>query len=192
MIWNMGAIAATEHPEALQLFRQVILASASIPVAFPPALVEVVGPDGRTYDEMHVDGGTTSQVTFVSPSIPVKTLTEEVLGHNIDRHLYLIMNNDLTPPYAPIKPRIANIGGAAVSALIRGSGTGDLYKIYVVAERDEIEFSVGWIPAELPCAQPSESFDPVFMRCLFRTGEDLFRSGGLWRDLPPYYVAGAS
>ena len=192
MIWNMGAIAASGHPDALELFRKVILASASVPVAFPPVLIPVIGPDGKTYDEMHVDGGATSQVTFISPSIPIKPLTEKALGRNVERHLYLIMNNDLLPPYAPVRPRILKVGGAAVSALIRGSGTGDLYKLYLIAERDDIDYSVGWIPPRVPCEPPAEAFDRVFMRCLFEVGEELFRSGELWRDLPPYFVLGPS
>jgi predicted patatin/cPLA2 family phospholipase len=191
VIWNMGAIAASGHPGALDLFRQVILASAAIPVAFPPVLIRVIGPDGRTYDEMHVDGGATSQVTFVSPSIPIKEITEEAIGHNFDRHLYLIMNTDLVPPYGPIRPRINKIGAASIASLIRGSGIGDLYKLYLIAERDDIDYSVGWVPSEIPCETPVETFDPVFMRCLYGVGHELFRTGELWRQLPPYYVVGA-
>lgn len=188
MIWNMGAIAASGHPDAAHLFRQVILASASIPVAFPPALIKVMAPDGTVYDEMHVDGGATSQVTFVSPDIPIRVATIEALGRNLNRHLYLIMNNDLAPPYSQINPRIADIGGAAVSSLIRGSGIGDLYKLYLIAQRDDIAFDVTWIPAEVPCPEPTEVFDRVFMRCLFDFGGTLFRQGELWRDLPPFYA----
>lgn len=190
VIWNMGAIAASGHPDSLDLFRKVILASASIPVAFPPALIRVTGPDGRTYDEMHVDGGATSQVTFVSPSIPIKELTEEAIGRNLDRHLYVVMNTDLIPPYEPIRPRINRIGGAAIASLIRGSGIGDLYKIYLVANRDGVDYSIGWVPSEIPCDAPVETFDPVFMRCLYGVGQEMFRTGRLWRDLPPYYVTG--
>ena len=188
MIWNMGAIAASGHPDAVHLFRQVILASASIPVAFPPAIIKVTGPDGHIYDEMHVDGGATSQVTFVSPEVPIRKATIAALGRNLDRHLYLIMNNDLAPPYSAVRPRIADIGGAALSSLIRGSGTGDLYKLYLIARRDDVSFDVGWIPPEVACPDPKETFDPVFMKCLFGVGGDLFRSGKLWQQLPPYFI----
>jgi predicted patatin/cPLA2 family phospholipase len=190
VIWNLGAIAASGHPGALDLFRKVVLASASIPVAFPPVLIPVTGPDGKTYDEMHVDGGATSQVTFVSPSVPIRELTEEALGRNLPRHLYVIMNTDLIPPYGPIEPRINKIGGASIASLIRGSGIGDLYKLYLVAGRDDIDYSVGWVPSDIPCETPVETFDPVFMRCLYGVGENLLRTGVLWRDLPPYYVTG--
>ena len=190
VIWNLGAIAASGHSEALDLFRNVVLASASIPVAFPPVLIQVSGTDGRIYDEMHVDGGATSQVTFVWPSVPIKERTEEAIGRNLQRHLYVIMNTDLIPPYGPISPRINKIGGASIASLIRGSGIGDLYKLYLVAERDDIDYSVGWVPSDIPCETPVETFDPVFMQCLYDVGQDLLRTGQLWRDLPPYYVTG--
>ena len=61
VVWRIGAIANSGHPRALQLIRQVLLASASIPAAFPPVLIHVEAGD-REYDEMHVDGGASSQV----------------------------------------------------------------------------------------------------------------------------------
>ena len=54
----------TGHPEAGRLIRQALLASASIPGAFPPVYIPVEAPDGKTYDEMHVDGGVSSQMFF--------------------------------------------------------------------------------------------------------------------------------
>jgi predicted acylesterase/phospholipase RssA len=56
VIWDMGAIAASGHPDAPKLFRQVLRASASIPVAFNPVYIKVKA-GGQEYDEMHVDGG---------------------------------------------------------------------------------------------------------------------------------------
>ena len=38
-IWDMGRIASLRTPEALNLFRDVVAASASLPVVFPPMLV---------------------------------------------------------------------------------------------------------------------------------------------------------
>jgi hypothetical protein len=49
IVWNMGLIAVSGRPEALDLFRKVMLASASVPVAFPPVLFEVDANGGR-YD----------------------------------------------------------------------------------------------------------------------------------------------
>jgi predicted patatin/cPLA2 family phospholipase len=190
VLWDIGQIANSGHPDALQLVRDLILASASIPVAFPPVFVEVTAPDGRTYDEMHVDGGAASQVTFVSPQVPIAAATRAALGRDLDRELFVLVNNDLTPPYRQVRPRVPAIGAAAVSSLIRGSGTGDLYRLFAIAERDDIAFHVAWIPPDVPCDAPTEDFDPLFMRCLYDFGADQLRSGAFWQDAPPNFVRG--
>lgn len=187
VIWDIGAIAASGEPGALELVHSLIRASASIPVAFPPIFIDVQTPDGKIYDEMHVDGGASSQVTFISPEVPIAELTRRALGRNLDRRLWVIVNNDLEPPHRSIRPRITDIGGAAVSSLIRSSGTGDTYRLYAIAQRDEIVFHVGWIPNEVPCPDPQEDFDKVFMRCLFDVGGEAFRTETLWRNEPPFF-----
>jgi predicted patatin/cPLA2 family phospholipase len=189
VIWNVGAIAASGEPGALALVRDLIRASSAIPVAFPPIFVKVMTPDGREFDEMHVDGGASSQVTFISPEIPIAEATRRALGRNIDRRLWVIVNNDLEPPHSVIDPRIAPIGQAAVSSLIRGSGVGDLYRLDKIAERDEIAYRATWIPARTPCPDPVEDFDRAFMKCLYDYAGDYFRSGALWTDEPPFFAA---
>lgn len=188
VIWNMGAIAASSHPDSLQLFRDVIRASAAIPIAFPPQFIKVRAADGREYDEMHVDGGATSQVVLVSPQLPIAELTRRHLGRNVDRRLYVMINNRvLVADATPVRPRIGPIGEAAVSSLIRGSGIGDAYKLYVIAQRDDIRYRVAWIPNQVPCTS-NEMFDPTYMRCLFDFGGAQVRAGRLWSDLPPYFI----
>jgi hypothetical protein len=187
MIWNMGAIAASAHPGALQLFRDVIRASAAIPIAFPPVFIKVQTPDGRVYDEMHVDGGATSQVVLVAPQIPIAELTRQHLGRNLDRRLWVIINNRVLTEPQSIEPRIGPIGGAAISSLIRGSGIGDAYKLYLISRRDEIAYHVAWVPRSIPCVS-KEDFDPVYMRCMFDLGGREFQRGDLWSETPPYFV----
>ena len=63
IIWNMGLIATSGQPDALQLFRKVMLASASIPIAFAPVFFDVEA-GGRRYDEMHVDGAVAANVFY--------------------------------------------------------------------------------------------------------------------------------
>ena len=46
----------------------MLLASASLPIAFPPVKIEVEA-DGRRYDEMHIDGGAAAQVFLYPPEI---------------------------------------------------------------------------------------------------------------------------
>lgn len=185
VIWDMGAIAASGHPDALRLFRDVIQASAAIPVAFPPVFIEVEA-GGDVYDEMHVDGGVTSQVMIVSPEIPIY-LIDELLGHKIDRNLYVIVNGRIVPAPETVPPRLFAIAPAAINSLTYAGTVSDLYKIYAVVERDDMDAFFAWTP-ETFVEQPTEGFDPVYMRKLYDYGYDLARSGSLWSAYPPYFA----
>ena len=70
VVWDMGKIAAVGSPEALRLFRDVMAASASIPLVFPPILIEAEG-QGRRFEEMHVDGGVTAPVLTLPDALLV-------------------------------------------------------------------------------------------------------------------------
>src|SRR3981081_2908338 len=72
VIWDMGRIATIGSAQALNLFRDVLTASASIPVVFPPMLIDAEA-NGHRFQEMHVDGGVTA---------PVLTLPEAFLLRN--------------------------------------------------------------------------------------------------------------
>jgi hypothetical protein len=186
VIWNMGAIAASGRPEALQLFRDVILASAAIPMAFPPVFFDVEA-GGARYREMHVDGGVTLQVNILSPQIP-NYLMERLVGFGIERDLYVIVNGAVTPPPGTVEPRVHRIGAASINALWYAQAVGDLYRIHAIAGRDRITPRYAWIPASF-AEEPLEEFDPVFMGKLFRLGQELFRAGELWHDVPPNFTA---
>src|SRR5207237_2170673 len=67
-IWDMGKIAASGEPGALDLFRNVLTASASIPGVFSPVLIDVEA-QGRHFAEMHVDGGVTTTVLSLPEAV---------------------------------------------------------------------------------------------------------------------------
>ena len=56
VLWNIGAIAAMGGSDASEMIARILLASASIPGAFPPVMIDL-DADGVRYQEMHVDGG---------------------------------------------------------------------------------------------------------------------------------------
>ena len=72
VLWDMGAIAASGDPEAIKLFRKIMLTSASIPGAFPPQYIKVEA-DGKFFEEMHVDGGTTAEVVLYETALKPMT-----------------------------------------------------------------------------------------------------------------------
>ncbi len=77
VIWRISAIATSDHPDRLELIRKIILASASIPAAFPPVTIEVEA-NGQFYDELHVDGGTSSQVFLYPAAIDLARVLKKV------------------------------------------------------------------------------------------------------------------
>ena len=94
VVWNMGAIAAHGGDAALNLFRSVLLASGSVPGAFPPVLIDVE-VNGKRFAEMHVDGGVGGQF-FVAPA----ALMESTSGYRIPAtQLYIVINSGLEPEF---------------------------------------------------------------------------------------------
>ncbi len=70
VIWNITKLADSGHPKALELFQDILLASSAIPGAFPPVMIDVEA-DGKPYQEMHVDGGASTQVFLYPPELEV-------------------------------------------------------------------------------------------------------------------------
>ena len=182
VIWNIGLIAVSGKPDALELIHKIILASASIPAAFPPVLIEVEA-DGKRYDEIHVDGGTASQVFLYPADLDWKLLMErfEVEG---TPNVYVIRNSFLKPTWETVHPKIMRIAGVSIDSLIRTQGIGDMYRIYLDCQRDGIAYNLAYISEEFD--QPSnEDFDPVYMGKLFDYGHQLAENGYPWDKAPP-------
>ncbi|MEM9063590.1 MAG: patatin-like phospholipase family protein [Pseudomonadota bacterium] len=186
VVWSIGGIAESGHPDARRLIHDIILASSAIPAAFPPAIIPVTASDGTTYDEMHVDGGATQQVMFFNPSFPIKWV-DEALGVKFNRQIYVLINNSLKKPYNPVRPRVLSIAGAAAGSLIGGSGTGDIYKIFAIAQRDDIDLQVLSIPKTFSLTA-EEPFDPVYMKALFDLGYEFGLAGDRWQNKPPDFT----
>ncbi|MEY6430858.1 patatin-like phospholipase family protein [Thioalkalicoccus limnaeus] len=182
VLWNLTRIAASDHPDALPLFRSLLIASASIPGAFPPIMIDVEA-NGRAYQEMHVDGGTMSQVFVYPPSLHVDELAQE-LGAQRERRVYVIRNARLDPEWAQVERRTMSIAARAISSLIHTQGIGDLYRIYLTSRRDGVDFNLAYVPESFDTPH-REEFDTEFMRALFKTGYDLAAQGYRWEKVPP-------
>jgi hypothetical protein len=182
VIWNMTKIAASGHPQALDLFRKLMMTSAAIPGAFPPTMIDVEA-GGKHYQEMHVDGGTVAQVFVYPPSIKVKEAAEKA-GIHRERNLYVIRNARLDPEWSEVERRSLTIAGKAIASLIRTQGIGDLYRIYLNAQRDGIDYNLAFIPPTFN-APHKEDFDTEYMRQLFQTGYDAAAKGYRWAKTPP-------
>ncbi len=185
MIWNMGAIARSGHPDAVNLFRKVILASASIPVMMPPVMFEVE-VDGKRYDEMHVDGGAVNQLFFLGAMIDLLTV-----GRALDRpagshHVYVIENAQSDPIPQQVPRNLRGILKRTLATIVKAHRVGDLNRIYTVARSHGIDFSY----VEIPNTYVKESkglFDTSETTELFDLGTKLAASEDPWRKKPPFY-----
>lgn len=181
VIWNMTAIAASKDPNAISLFSSVLLASASIPGAFPPVMIDVnVG--GARYQEMHVDGGTMAQVFLYPPSISVSNSAQR------KRVLYIIRNARLDADWANVERRTLSIATRAIGSLTRTQGVGDLYRIYATTQRDGIDFNLTYIPPTFNTPH-NEEFDTAYMRSLFDVGFQAAKGAREWQKYPPGFQA---
>jgi len=184
VIWNIGKIAASGDPGALELVRTILVASAAIPGAFPPVMFDVT-VDGQPYQEMHVDGGASAQVFVYPPSLKIAEAAKE-LGIERQRDVYVIRNARLDAEWADVKRDTMSIAGRAISSLIQTQGVGDLYRIYAVSQRDRVGFHLAYVPSSFD-VKLVEPFDPTYMRALFELGHTLGAQGYPWLEQPPSY-----
>lgn len=185
VVWNMGAIAASGHPDALELFRNVMRASASLPILFPPVYIDVE-VDGRRYDEMHVDGGIMTQVFFTGLSLDLVAAAREVEARVRGGSVYVIRNDKLSPAPEPIDRKLIAITGRTIAGMIKTMAVADLTRIYLVTEQVGGEFNYVGIPDDFVW-EGREAFDREEMRRLFEVGRELAKSGNPWRTVPPLY-----
>jgi len=183
VVWNMGNIAASGAPNALQLFRSILLASAAIPGAFPPTLVDVE-VDGKRYQEMHVDGGASAQVFLYPPSM---TQVAAKIGEGMVRRgdVYVIRNAALAPTWQPVERRTIDIAARAIDSLITTQGFGDLYRIYATTQQDGLDFHLAYIGDDFVYKNKKEQFETAFMKALYDYGYRLGREGYQWYKAPP-------
>ncbi len=134
---------------------------------FPPVQLSVVA-DGKKYDELHVDGGTTNQA-FLFPTSFSPRNVDKLLGAKRKRTLYVIRNGKVTPEWSAVKPRLASLAGKSIESLIKTQGIGDLFRMYTNAKRDGMEFNAIWVPASFTMKE-NEPFEESYMRALFNLG----------------------
>ena len=183
VIWNIGAIAASGHPGALDLFRKILRASAAIPGAFQPVFIDVE-IDGRKYQEMHVDGGAIAQLFIYPASVDLSAN-----GLPRRRIAYVIRNARLDPDYAAIERRTVSIAGRAISTMLASSGRNDVLRTYFLSLRDKVDFNLAYIGSDFSAPKSGE-FDQSYMRALYDYGVRQALNGRAWHKRPPSFGAG--
>jgi len=184
VIWNLGAIANSGNPRALDTIRRVLLASSAIPGAFPPTMFNVT-LDGKPYQEMHVDGGAFAQAFLFPDAMTAERRRRIASGQVVvPATAYVIRNGRLHPEWATVKRTTLSIAGRAINTMIAASGYYDVVRMYYAAQRDGMGFNLAYIGTDFDL-KPPEPFDQGYMRALFDYGYQRARRGYKWSKQPP-------
>jgi Patatin-like phospholipase len=184
VVWDLGAIAMHGGSEARTLFRDVLVASASVPGLFPPIIIRVPD-DGGQRNETHVDGGVTLPF-FVVPS-PV-----DMPGDSIDRtgdqarsaRLYILIDGQLGEQPRATRLRTSTIMSRSVSASLNRMMRTTLELTAATAERRGIALDYSAIPVSYPY-HGALDFSAATVRPLFQYAYECARTGRLWTAFRP-------
>ena len=161
-IWDMGRIASLRTPEALNLFRDVVAASASLPVVFPPMLVTAEA-NGRRFQEMHVDGGVDRAGPDIAGGIPAAR--RQTGQGRTDLQLYILINNKVEPEFQLVANSTIEIAARSSSTIVKTQTRSILYSTYDFTRRNKFGFNLTYIEGRIPAAA-SSGFDTAYMRGL--------------------------
>ena len=176
VIWNMGAIAERGGPEALALFRDVLIASASIPGAFPPVMIRSQGR-GAVFEEMHVDGG------VMNPFVALPQIMwnwDDVAGVFQGARLHVVVNGKDAPRFAVTRDAAIPVLTRSLDAVLGGQLRATIAANRAFASRNGLEFHVAAIPEDFDGAD-SLDFNQTSMQAVYDLGEALGRSGEAWK-----------
>jgi hypothetical protein len=181
VIWNMGAVADSGRPDALKLFQDIIIASASIPGVYPAVLIKAKSGE-QSFEEMHSDGGSVSQIL----TIPEGWMTgpgkdEWRKGRRFN--MYVLINNALMPEFSTTTNNTLAVMARANSTLIKAQTRSALIATYLYAQKNGIRFHVGAIDMQVPYKM-TDPFNTHYMRVLYSLGFAKMASGRLWQDRP--------
>lgn len=177
VIWDLGLLASQGDDSALTLFRQVLLASASIPGVFPPVLIRGVGPDGSLIEEMHVDGGVNTPFLAVPSGMLLWTAPTNSKGGD----LYVLINGQIDRPPSYTKGTFRGILTRSYESAAKAATRAQLAANAAFADRNGLRLHVAAIPRDQTAS--SLDFDRRTMRDLFERGRAQAAQNKAWTDV---------
>lgn len=175
-VWDMGAIAARGDLRALDLFRNVLVASASIPGVFPPVMIEMDGPSGE-FREMHVDGGVTTPFFTVPEAMLLWTDPQGAVHKG---NLYVVINGQVGSQFGVTKGNLLGILSRSYDAMSKSSTRLHLAATAAFAQRNGLTMEVSEIPDEAEAQGLNFSADNMLK--IFQMGYDRAVAGDAWRS----------
>ena len=194
VVWDIGAIAleAQTHPykrtAARDLICKVLVASASVPGAFAPVMIETdtvgdqnpeaQGPKGHPLQEMHVDGSVTLPF-FILPESMLDWTVPADLRHG--GHVYVLVNGKINPAYAVTKNNAVTIAARSLETITKAQARVTLVALRGFAERNDLSMSVTAMPDDFVDGGML-AFDTESMNKVFDKGYAVGLSPQNWTD----------
>jgi predicted acylesterase/phospholipase RssA len=181
VIWDLGAIAASGRPGARDLYSKILLASASPPGFLPPVPIEVE-INGRSFTEMHVDGGATTGVFLRAAAVDCDSAGPMPLAGS---DAYVIVAGKLYADPACVHRRAVRIGSSALDSLLYSQTRGELYRIYSLCLLSGMNYHLAALPEDFNISGAAMAFDPDDMKRLYEAGYAAAAADRAWRGTPP-------
>jgi Patatin-like phospholipase len=176
VIWNMGAIAARGDDKGLQLFRDVLLASCSIPGFFSPVAIEVEA-NGKRFQEIHGDATLTTPF-FV---VPESMLSASSTSRPPLSQVYVIVNSKRDSEFQMPDRNIPGVLSRSIAVALTTALRSEVALLHVGAQRHGISVRIAHVdPAfDHPSRGP---FDGKYMEALYEFGVIAGKRGTAFQD----------
>jgi hypothetical protein len=177
VVWDLGAIAKNGGPSARTLFRDVLVASASVPGMFPPVIIRV-DEDGLAHDQAHVDGAATLPF-FVPPEL-LKTTP----GIGVHRTaVFVIVDGSLGEVGRTTRLTAHAILSRSIRVGLNHLMLTTMELTAATARLDGAELWYSSLPARYPLPD-SFDFSSKIRRPLARYAYECAQAGRLWTAIP--------
>ena len=179
VVWDLGSIAMNGGDRAKALFRDVLVASASVPGLFPPVIIRIQ-EHGALLVEAHIDG------TATAPFLVPAGLTHWPREHNAvprSTAVYVIVDGRLSEEPLSVQLRFRSIISRSISVGPTHMMRTTLELTATSAELEGAHFEYSAIPVAYPNLEPFD-FRVSTMRALFQYGVDCAQTGHLWISSP--------
>jgi hypothetical protein len=183
VVWDLGAIAAGKNPHRLQLFRDVLLASCSVPGLMPPVSINV-DVDGKHYAELHSDGSVNASLFLLPQMIGIGAPTPAQTKAS-DTTVYILVAGKLEPEQIPVDRRLLQVSKASLNGMLQAQMENDMQRVYMLTRIAGAQFRLAAVPQSTATDPNPLSFDSKSMLALFNEGLRVGRANGPWKSIPP-------
>jgi len=179
VVWDLGSIAKNGGSSARALFRDVLVASASVPGLLPPVIIRVA-KDGVNHVQAHVDGATT--VPFFVP--PALLQTTKSAPRSDRAQVFVIVDGSLSEAARTTRLTARAILSRSIHVGLDHLLLTTLELTAATAQLEGADLQYSSLPAGYPLPDAFD-FSAKIRRPLFRYAYQCAEAGRFWTAFPP-------